>query len=344
MLKTKLSIVIGLLAALSLVVTPVAYAAEGQTGGSFGAAASTPEVTAVNIYAPTDPNCTGAAITDMTPQVEWYYIKVSVTSNSKLKHLQTVRATLFYNDGSHPNAPGSADVHDAAILTWDATAGFSSSFGGTTWGFNSGGCQAPANLEATSGNWIFSFRPGKVARENAVGKWDVQGYAENKTDGKNGNAYTRDKNMMWYGEIEVNTPSVDWGEVPLGLTFETDAGNGNPQTGIQVNYLANGNYYEDVNSSENWTGQTSSEIVRLDNGGGNPPSDPSEFALMGNDTSENTTAVIVQTSFNHINNTGDMTEEAGVDKNLNTLWLSLSATGITPDTYDGTIHYQIENR
>ena len=349
MLKAKLSIAIALVAVLVLL-SPAAYADTGGTAsGSFGAASSTPQVTAVNIYAPSDPNCTGSPITDMTPQTEWYYAKVSVTSNSKLKHLETVSATLFYNDGSDPNmpAPGSGDVHDVAILTCTVgTATWTSDFGGSsTWDLNQAGCLPPVSLEATSGDWIFAFKPGTVARENiGAAMWNVQGYAQNKTDGKHGDRYVRDKNMMWYGGITVNTPSVDWGEAPLGLTFDQDTVNGNPQTDISVKYIANGDYYENVNSSENWTGFASSEIVALDGTGGDPPLDDSQFALKGNDVSDNTTWVIVQTSYNPIDSTGAMTEESGNTELANTLWLSLSAAGITPDRYDGEIHYQIENR
>jgi hypothetical protein len=244
-------------------------------------------------------------------------------------------------------APGSGNVHEVARLictispgpiyawTWD----FGTS---TTWELHEAGCTHPGSLEANSGDWIFAFKPGTVAKENTgAAMWNVQGYAKNRTDGKNDDLYVRNKNMMWYGDITVNTTSVDWGPVPLGLTF---GGAENPETGISVTYIANGDYYENVNSSENWTGETSSEIVALDVTGGNPPLADSQFALKGNDTSDNGTYVTVKTSYEHINLLEEMTEEIGNDEPANTLWLSLSEAGITPDIYDGEIHYQIENR
>jgi len=350
MLKTKLSIAIALAAALLL--APAAYAAEGTTTGSFGAASSTPEVTAVNIYDTTDPNCTGAPITDMTPQTTYYYAKVSVTSNSKLKQLETIRATLFYNASGNLTmpAPLAGDVHDCAILTCTIGAppgyaiSWSSDFGtSTTWTLHQPGCQSPASLDATSGDWIFAFEPGTVATENTgAAMWNVQGYAENRNDAKNDDLYVRDKNMMWYGEITVNDPAVDWGAVPLGLVFENATYN--PETVTDVNYIANGDYAEDIKSSDNWTGAVTLDIVTLDVTGGNPPAADSQFALEANDTSDNVTAITVTNSYNSIDNTGTITEEAGDTVNTNTLWLSISAAGIVPDTYSGSIYYQISNR
>ena len=351
MLKTKLFTAIAVVAAL-LLLAPAAYAAEGTTTGSFGAASSTPEVTAVNIYDTTDPNCVGAPITDMTPQTEYYYAKVSVNSSSKLKTLETVQATLFYNDGVNPNmpAPVAGNVHNCAILTCTigAPPGYaitwSSDFGiSTTWTLHEAGCQSPASLDVNSGDWIFAFEPGTVTRENTgAAMWNVQGYAENRNDSKNDDLYVRDKNMMWYGEIAVSTPSVAWGDVPLGLTFE-DA-TYNPETGINVNYIANGDYSEDIRSSDNWTGAVSLEVVTLDVTGGNPPAADSEFALEANDTTDNVTAITVTDSYNDIDDTGLITEEVGDTINTNTLWLSISAAGIVPDTYSGSIYYQISNR
>jgi len=344
MLKTKLSIVIAILAALSLLVTPAAYAAEDTTQGSFGAASQPPTVQSIQIY--TTAACDVVA-PSMTPGVT-YWAKVTISSPNKLKHLQTVRATIYYDfDSSHPVAPGApGNPQSCAILTrtvgdgalnWSIDAG-----GSTTWDVVEASCSEPADLNVTLGDWKFAFTPGKVAHEAipATDCWDAQGYTINKNS-QDDDAYVYDKAMDWYGEITVNTASVDWGTVPLGLTF---SGAENPETGISVTYLANGDYYEDVNSSENWTGETSLEIVALDGDGGNPPSADSQFALKGNDVSDNSTWVTVQTSYNHIDDTGAITTETPAPVITNTLWLSLSAAGITPDKYDGEIHYQIANR
>lgn len=343
MLRTKLSIAIALVAALALLV-PAVYADEGTTTGSFGAASKPPEVTAIEIYQ--EFACTNTA-TSMDPTVT-YYAKVTVVSHNKLKHLNEVKATIFYNASGADNmtAPGTGDTHDCAILTCTVgpPASWAIDSGGppTTWQIVGGSCSQPADLNVTTGDWIFAFTPGKVARENTgVADWDAQGEATNKQS-QSGEAYVRDKDMNFYGEITVNTGSVDWGPVPLGLTFE-DA-TYNPKTNIQINYIANGDYSEDIKSSDNWTGLVSLETVTLDIAGGNPPAADSQFALEANRTSDNTTAITVTNSYLSIGTVGQMTEEVGDDVNTNTLWLSISAAGITPDTYSGSIYYQIANR
>jgi len=343
MLKTKFSIAIALVAALLL--APAAYAAEGTTTGSFGAASSAPVVDAIEIYQ--EFACTNVAAS-MDPQTT-YYAKVTVTSHNKLKHLDEVQVTIFYDStGGDMNAPVVADTHDCAIIT--CTVGppaiWAIDSGGppTTWSIVTAGpdpCTQPADLEATTGDWIFSFIPGKVARENMINDWDAQGKATNKQP-QSGELYVRDKDMNWYGEITVNTLSVDWGNVPLGLTFDNDTYN--PETDIAINYIANGNYSEDIKSSDNWTGAVSLDIVTLDVTGGNPPAADSQFALEANDTTDNVTAITVANTYNAIDSTGVMTGETGDNVNTNTLWLSISAAGIVPDTYSGSIYYQVSNR
>jgi hypothetical protein len=338
MLKTKLPITVALIAVLSLLVVPAVYAAEGTTTGSFGAKSTPPSVDAIGIY--TDIGCTTPALS-MDPQTE-YYCKVTVTSANKLKHLSTVEVTLFYDDTGDPVAPTTPDTQTCAILTCtvDPEAWAIQSGAPTTWSINSGNSSEPADLNGTTGDWIFAFTPGKVSHESTgTDNWDAQGLATNKNS-ETGDLYDRDTAMNWYGEIDVTTASVDWGPVDLGLLF-ADADN--PETDISVNYIANGDYEEDVRSTD-WTGAVSGDTVALDETGGDPPSNPGEFALMGNDTNALGSAVIVQTSYNATDDTGTITSENGDDVNTNTLWLSLSASGITADTYSGSIFYQIANR
>ncbi len=338
-LKAKLPLTVALIAVLSLLVVPAAYAAgEGTTTGSFGAKSQPPSVDAIGIF--TDIGCTLPAVS-MDPQTE-YYCKVTVTSHNKLKHLDTVEVTLFYDNTGDPAAPTTPNTQTCAIMTCtvDPEAWAIQSGTPTTWSINDTDSSEPANLENTTGDWIFAFTPGKVAHESiGTDNWDAQGLATNKNS-QTGELYDRDTAMNWYGEIDVTTASVDWGPVDLGLQF-ADADN--PETDISINYIANGNYKEDVRSTD-WTGSGSGDTVALDETGGDPPSADGEFALMGNDINALGSSVIVQTSYNAIDDTGTITSEDGDDVITNTLWLSLSASGITPDTYSGSIYYQIANR
>jgi hypothetical protein len=297
--------------------------------------ASIPTVTEIEIYE--DPGCTKIA-DSMTPQFT-YYARLWVTLSNNLEHLQTVQVTLFYNEtgADDMTAPTSGNTQTCAILTcgvgstptWTISSGAP-----TSWTIETGGCVQPP-LNATSGAWIFAFKPGRVATESiSPADWDAQGKAiRNPT--QTGELYVRNKDMNWYGEITVNTPSVDWGEVPLGLKFE-DAPN--PEA-VSIKYIANGNYYEDIRS-EDWVG--GSETVTLSTG--DPPTNPGEFALMANDINEPSSAITVTSSYNHINDTRGLTTEAGVIVTNNSLWLSLSEVGIAPVIYGGTIYYQIAER
>lgn len=296
-----------------------------------------PTVNSIEIYDTQD--CLGIPVTAMNP-LTTYYAKVSITTNGEqLNQLQTVQVTLFYNETGADNmtAPGTGNTQTCAILTctvgtlpnWTINSGSP-----TTWQILQGGCSQP-DLNDTNGAWIFAFKPGKVATENTgAADWDAQGKATNKSS-LSGELYVRNKAMNWYGEIAMNTPSVDWGSVPLGLRFN-DAPN--PKT-VSIKYIANGDYYEDIRS-EDWTG--GGETVTLSTG--DPPTNPGEFALMADDINIFGSAIAVTISYNHVNDTRGLTTEDGVTITDNGLWLSLSAAGILPVTYNGDIHYQIAER
>jgi hypothetical protein len=339
MLKMKLAIAIAIAAVLLL--APVAYAdTGGTTTGQFGAAGATPEVSAIQIF--TDIGCTNVA-NSMDPLTQ-YYAKVDVSLANNLRHLQTVQATIYYDaDGDHSPVPTSGDLHDCAILTctvsgptWTIDRGTS-----TTWQIVSDNCSQPANLDVTSGSWRFAFVPGKVARENAVGHWDAQGKAT-RNPAQYGVAYVYSKNMNWYGEITVNSPAlVDWGEVPLGLT--SDNATHNPQHNISVTYIANGDYYEDISSTD-WTG--GAETVTLNTTGTEPITAPGQFGLKAswhNLLSDNVT-VTANPAYAHVDSDELITNETGNIVTDNSLWLSLSTSGIAPVTYSGTVWYQIATR
>jgi len=347
MIKTltrKLSIAIALVAALSLLLTPAVYAAEGTSQGSFGAASKAPTVDSIEIYRASD----DGVATSMDP-LTTYYAKVTVSSANKLKHLSELKVTLFYNNSGNPSmvAPVTGDTQACAILTWNAsgpTWTIDPSGGGTTWQLVTGSCTTPSNMELTTGDWKFYFVPGKVATE-ATGLespgpdvWDAQGLATNKNS-QTGERYLRGKYMNCYSEISV-TGSVNWGDVPLGLTFEDATYNPRPASdNITINYIANGDYASDIKSTD-WT--SGGETVVLDESGGNPPTTAGQFALEAswhNVASDNVT--VQKATYNPMYVAGTITPEAGTTFTNNRLWLSLSATGILPGVYSGTIWYQV---
>jgi PKD repeat protein len=303
-----------------------------------------PTVDDIEIYE--DSGCTMVA-DSMTPQTT-YYAKVSITLANNLTNLQAVQLTLFYDSlGTDPIAPTTSDNQTCAILTctvgpppiWTIEPNNNppNPPNNTTWQIVTGECSQPANLNVTTGDWIFAFKPSKVATESiAPADWDAQGLATNKSS-QSGELYVRDKAMNWYGEITVPV-SVDWGTVPMGLTFENATYN--PQT-TSIKYIANGDYFEDIRSSDNWTG--SGEFITLDMTGGNPPP-TGMFALMADNTANLGSAIVVTTLYKHINASGGLTNEDGVTVDTNSLWLSLCEIGIAPVIYSGTIYFQIAER
>jgi hypothetical protein len=136
--------------------------------------------------------------------------------------------------------------------------------------------------------------------------------------------------MNWYGEVTVNTASFDFGSVDLGSDFGD-----NSQTGISVTYICNGNYNQQVKSSNPWSGSGKSVTLDAESTPG-----AGEFSLKADDTATLGSAVPVSTSYITID-TGTQTGESGNAESTNTLWLKLGASGIGNVTYSGTIYYRI---
>jgi hypothetical protein len=142
--------------------------------------------------------------------------------------------------------------------------------------------------------------------------------------------------MNWYGEITVNTPSVDWGTVDLGTGF---ADSTNELANISVTYISNGDYDQAVKSDATWTG--GSYNGAFDATG--TCDDAQEFSLLAYDADTFGSAVQVDTFGVSIDATGTQTGETGNVVATNTLWLRLASVfGI--DTYSGNITYIIADR
>lgn len=318
---------------LFLMPVSVVYAAQDESlGGKFTAASTGPELTAVGLYQ-TDHSTTVSA---MTPQVE-YAVKVDINHKNKLKHLDTVKVTIFYDDDGDDDpadVPTSGDTQTVAILT--CTVGTTPSWGidpasSTTWTIESANCVQP-DLNGTTGTFWFHFKPGKVATE--AGDWDIYGYAEDGSSKTDTLYDASNYDMNWYGGIDVTTTEVDWGSVELGSDFSS-----NVQTGVEVKYTANGNYKEEVKASSPWTGSMSITLSET----GNPGDD--EFALKADDSSTLGNAIVVKSSaYTAIDETGTQTSEAGNTVGTNTLWLELGGQGIEVADYTGTIYFQVADR
>ena len=266
----------------------------------------------------------------MTPQEEWTNITISVTDYNTLADVNQVNVTVFYDAaGSDPSAPGTTNVSTCAILTWTRGGSpvWSLAPASTTWTINAAGCSAGSD-SATTDNWVFSFKVGKVATHSpSTDDWDIYAKATDSAS-QTGDNYLRDVEMNWYGEITVNTVNISWGIVSPGCSNETSPV-------VNITYICNGNYSEQVKTSQNWT--SASGNVAL-NTTGNPGT--GEFSLKADDDDTLVDAVQVLSASYTTFDTGNQTTESGNAENNNHLWLSLGS-GIPVDTYSGTIYFGI---
>lgn len=271
----------------------------------------------------------------MTPQEEWTTVTVPVQDSDTLADVDEVRVKLFYDSaGTDPSESGfSAAVQTCAVLIW--TRGGSPEWdiapASTTWAINTAGCSKPLD-SATQGNWVFSFKVGKVATHSpSTDDWDI--YAKATDSGsQTGEDYLRDKEMNWYGEITVNTASVDWGSVPLGTGFTDDATN---RVTASVTYICNGNFNKQVKATSPWGSSPTVTLVASETPGSG------EFALKADDDLTLAGAALVSTSYATFG-TGTQTDETGVTEANNGIWLKTGSSGITSGVnYDGTIYCAI---
>lgn len=268
----------------------------------------------------------------MTPQEQWTNITVPVTDSDTLADVNEVYVEVFYDSaGNDPTAPGTADVQTCAILTW--TRGGSPEWDiaptSTTWAINAAGCSNGTD-SLTTDNWVFSFKVGKVATQSSPGSddWDIYAKATDSI-GQTGDNYLRDVEMNWYGEITVETSTVSWGIVSPGCSNETSPV-------VNITYICNGNYAEQIKTSQNWTSVSGNVTL---NTTGSPGT--GEFSLKADDDDTLADAVQVLSASYTTFDTGTQTTEAGNAENNNHLWLSLGSSGITYDTYSGTLYFSI---
>jgi hypothetical protein len=266
----------------------------------------------------------------MTPQEQWTNITVPVTDSDTLADVNEVYVEVFYDSaGNDPTAPGTADVQTCAILIWtrDGSPEWDIAPASTTWQINTGGC-SNASDTLTTGNWVFSFKVGKVATHSpGTDDWDIYAKATDSAS-QTGDNYLRDVEMNWYGEITVETSNISWGTVTPGCS-------NNISPVVNITYICNGNYNEQVKTSQNWTSALGNVTL---NTTGNPGT--GEFSLKADDDDTIEGAVQVLSAEYTTFDTGTQTTESGNLENNNHLWLSLGI-GIPVDTYSGTLYFGI---
>jgi hypothetical protein len=331
-----ISIILALILALSLIPATAIFAAEsGNSSGSFSIGSTAPNVTALQVYSDAALTLVAAAL---TPQVI-YYVKATVTDANTLNDIKQVKLKMFYDvNATHPDESTivAGNEQTAAIFAWTKIGNVWSvdAGAGTSWAIVSASSAVPS-MTASSGDWVFAIKVGKVATESlGTAIWDFHARTTdqaNLTAGYN----LWGKSVLWYGESQINTANINFGEVALGSGFEA---NTNKVTGVSAVMISNGDFGVKVKSSPTWTG--SSNIATLDATGNCVNS--GEFALKAYGMDVYGSAFVIDAiGVNSYN--GIQTLETGDIFTSGTFWLKI-ATVFPVDVYSGTITYTIVNR
>ena len=264
---------------------------------------------------------------DVTPQTD-ATISVEVADPDTMADITEIEIRFYYGGAGHS---GGGDPQDRAILTW--IRGGSPEWtidqgSGTTWAINTG--QVPPDGD-TTGTWVFSFKPGKVA---TMGDWGIHVTVTDGEPTPTEADYGGSVAMNWYGEISLDPglTIIDWGIVELGSGFSR---NKNKVTGISATYISNGDYSGQIQAAGNWSGAYLDPTGQCTN--------QNEFALQANYYDKFTGATgaeLVETSPVTIYDSGTQTGEAGQTNGDNTLWLKVADTFIGK-TFQGPITYLI---
>jgi len=330
----KLIKLIGILMSLAVFfsLAPAAWAAEDTVSGSFTPTNVLPTVSALEIYS--DVGLTSVA-NSLTPQV-YYFIKVTAGDGNTIDDIDQIDVQLFYDPAdADPAAPGVPDTQNCSIFTWDKDGGGSEwtvdAGTPTTWTILTANCTKPAVMTVGSDYWVFVITVGKVATESAgAANWDS--YAESIDGSGSGDLYTRDKEVLWYGEISTGD-TANFGGVDNGSGF---ADNTNEVSDISVTYISNGDYDQQIKSDATWDG--ASFTADFDDTG--VCAVAQEFSLMAYISDTFGSAVQVDLVGVSIDDTGILTDEDGNDVTTNTLWLRIALV-FSNDTYSGNIIYII---
>ena len=320
---------------MALIVPKVAMAAENEgITGTFEIGNEAPILTeAATLY---DSGHSGV-VTQMTPQTA-YEIKVTVADTGTLQDLNTIVVKIAYDsDGDNDYSDmGAANTQTCFIMTCtvaDTPTWSGDPSASTTWDIVEGSCVQPA-LTGGSGDFYFNFIPGKVATEAL--DWDV--YIVVTDDSVLTDTYydtaTGNYDMLWYGQIDVTTTSVDWGSVLAGMDFDNAAA----EETVAINYVSNGDWDASVATAATWGTTATLDID------GTPTSNAFSLKAWSSDIDPLLAGDFVTTTAGDcvIDNTGTLTGETGSTNSANTLYLDLG-TPFVDGVYSGTITFYITN-
>lgn len=356
------------LAAAVMPAVPAVASNEGLVTGKFGLTAA-PEVTTISIHElPTGEGApgTGDPAASLTPQIECD-INVTITDSDGIGELDRLVVQLWHdNYGTASGTVRNGGIHSfnywynqtefdhpeaKAQLIWDRdsnTVTINPAFGvNSSWEKIEIVDTVPIlpdteDFSASSFAFTFRIKIGKIARQT-VGdaKWHVGALVTDK-GGMEGYLAQTGLTMNFYGEVKVEWPEsyhkVEWGDIPPGIDFDASAARALVQAPIK--YLANGNYNQQIKSSDTWESGEATAYLSEDAAGAN------HFSLKANSTANDyITAVLLGSEMTTLRDNGTATNEQGfsVNDNSNNLYIKLNQD-FAKGVFTGAITYGIVNR
>lgn len=366
---------------------PVLASPANSVTGIFGTTAAPEiSAITVHVVGDGDPG-TGTVVTTLTPQVEYdikvvvsdqdgigdlqelkvlFFLDQHVGVNNPPYY--GVTSTSERNQGTHsfnywlghPNHP-----HASFLVNWHRDSGVTlvPAYNPTTQGTVSTWQQivvegavpvipgevAPEET-LTSFEFVFRIKTSKIARHTALDsiRWHIGALIKDEAGFEHYLA-SLGYQMDFYGEIEKTwIPSyhkIDWGDIPTGIDFSDPKAWAKVQT--EIAYRANGNYYQQVKSSQTWTMEGSGHTATLTE----DATDANQFALkaaVGGNTlnpADLGSAVLLSENFATLKDNGTATSEIGfeVPYHQNQVFIKLNPV-FEKGVYTGVITYGIANR
>lgn len=276
-MKRKILSLVGVLALVASLVTPMAVfaAGTGESEGDVEAGNSAPTFSLQTLKYQD-----GTALTSSTldpydrSQGNGYKLAFTVTDANSLDDIDTITVYIHY-DSDSDNATadasgGSDDVNTQFKMIWTASTGNFTvgSVGSTTftdatdWALDAVNSDEPNDLTVDSGEWIYYFQIGKVATEDATGKWDVYiAVVDNGGGTTTWDATLLDHKMSTYDEILVSPATISFGTVTMGTTGNAATGTPYP---LEATTIDNGAHKVQIYADGTWTADTESFELSLE--------------------------------------------------------------------------------
>lgn len=255
---------------------------------------------------------TVSAITPSTTTVtpgQYFTITVTVSDDNSLNDINKVQIVVY----SSSVLQGDADnARNHYTFTWDKTNGWAGSPAGY---IDTTGSSIPADLSATSGDWIFRIKLDETAEATT---WTIYAYVEDASAESASSTSTSAFSVNVYISFSLDDTALSFSGTPGSLDVQAAE---NPTV---VTITSNVNVNINVYGSGDWTGQTYGQTIPLAN---------LEAAQDGTKTGAITLSTAAQALYTAV------PYGKGVTKNI--YWFLDIPTGLRADTYTVTLYVDV---